>query len=88
MADEDGPAIPINVTGNDLDPDASDDLEIVSVNTTGTVGTVTINAYKDSVTYDPNGEFEHLAAGETRRSRNHPHRHDGDAGDGDDQSGQ
>jgi len=64
-ADEDGPAVSINLTGNDTDPDASDDLEIDSIDLTGTAGSVTINADDDSVTYDPTGAFEQLATGET-----------------------
>jgi len=64
-ANEDGPAVSINLTGNDTDPDASDDTEILSIDTAGTLGTVTINVDNDSVTYDPNGQFESLAAGET-----------------------
>ncbi len=52
---EDGPAVSINLTGNDTSPDASDDLEIQSIDTTGTLGMVTINPDNDSVTYDPNG---------------------------------
>ena len=62
---EDGPAISIALTANDTDPDLSDDLEISSIDTTGTAGSVTINLDKDSVGYDPNGQFEYLAVGET-----------------------
>ena len=45
----------INLTNNDTDPDVGDDLEILSIDTTGTVGTVTINPNDESVVYDPNG---------------------------------
>ncbi|MEM9059382.1 MAG: Ig-like domain-containing protein, partial [Pseudomonadota bacterium] len=55
----------ITLTGNDSDPDLTDDLEILSIDTTGTQGTVTINADNDSVNYDPNGAFVGLADGET-----------------------
>ena len=63
-ADEDGPAIAINLTANDTDPDAGDDLEIQSIDTTGTLGSVSINPDGDSVTYDPNGQFDSLAVGQ------------------------
>src|SRR5262245_22056676 len=62
-ANEHGPAVTINVLGNDSDPDATDTLSVQSVDTTGTKGTVTNNG--DSVTYDPNGQFQSLADGET-----------------------
>ena len=65
MVSEDGPAISIDLTGNDTDVDTLDDLEIQSIDTTGTLGQVTINPDNDSVTYDPNGQFESLAAGQT-----------------------
>ena len=53
----------ISVRANDTDPDTSDTLTIDSVNTTGTAGTVTNNG--TDITYDPNGLFDYLAAGET-----------------------
>jgi VCBS repeat-containing protein len=52
------------LTGNDIDVDG-DDVEIASITTTGTLGLVTVNADNDSITYDPNGQFESLAPGET-----------------------
>ncbi|WP_340110134.1 Ig-like domain-containing protein, partial [Pikeienuella sp. HZG-20] len=64
-ASEDGPAISIDLTGNDSDPDASDDLEVIGLDTTGALGAVLINPDGEGVTYDPNGQFESLAAGET-----------------------
>mmetsp|Transcript_18046 Transcript_18046/g.27773 ORF Transcript_18046/g.27773 Transcript_18046/m.27773 type:complete len:2134 (-) Transcript_18046:3505-9906(-) len=63
-ANEDGPAIDIDLTGNDTDADG-DDLEIQSIDTTGTLGSVTINPDDDSVSYDANGAFESLGVGET-----------------------
>ena len=62
-ANEDGPAIIIDVLANDTDADASDTLSVTAVDTTGTLGTVTNNG--TDVTYDPNGQFESLAAGAT-----------------------
>src|SRR5690606_39769873 len=38
---EDGPGIVIDVLANDSDVDASDELTIVSIDTTGTVGSAT-----------------------------------------------
>ena len=64
ITDEDTPvtvATP-GVLNNDSDPDVGDTLTVTSMNTSGTVGTVT--AWADgSFTYDPNGQFEYLEAG-------------------------
>jgi VCBS repeat-containing protein len=62
---EDDGATVINLTGNDTDPDAGDDLEVTAIDTTGTIGTVSINPDGEGVTYNPNGQFESLAVGET-----------------------
>ena len=51
--------------GNDADPDASDDLEVTALDLTGTLGSVLIGGRRRGVVYDPNGAFEHLAAGES-----------------------
>ena len=48
---------------NDTDSDTSDVLTVASTDTTGTLGTVSVNA-DGSFTYDPNGQFESLAVGE------------------------
>ena len=64
---EDAP-LSVNVSAgllaNDSDPDSSDLLSVEAVDTTGTVGLVSFNA-DGSFTYDPNGQFESLAVGET-----------------------
>ena len=52
------------VTLNDTDIDG-DDVEVVSVDDTATVGAVLIDADGDTVSYDPNGQFESLGVGET-----------------------
>ncbi|MBO9523325.1 MAG: tandem-95 repeat protein [Nocardioidaceae bacterium] len=52
----------VTVLANDTDAD-SDTLSVTAVDTTGTVGTVTNNG--TDVTYDPNGAFESLGAGDT-----------------------
>ena len=52
------------VTASDTDIDAGDDPEIVSIDTTGLAGIVTIGADNDTLTYDPNGAFENLAVGQ------------------------
>jgi VCBS repeat-containing protein len=62
---EDGPAVVIDLTANDTDPNPGDDLEIQSVDTVGLVGLVVINQDNDTVTYDPNGQFESMGAGDT-----------------------
>ena len=56
-------AIDINVLASDSDPDG-DTISVVSVNTTGTLGTVSINS-NGTIHYDPNGQFENLQEGQT-----------------------
>ena len=65
VGEDDTAPTTIDLTGNDTDPDTSDDLEIDDVDTSGTLGTVVINPDNDTVEYDPNGAFEFLAAGES-----------------------
>lgn len=55
-------ATAVNVLGNDTDPDTSDVLTVSSIGGTP-IGSVTNNG--TNVTYDPNGQFEYLAVGET-----------------------
>jgi VCBS repeat-containing protein len=62
-AGEGGSAATVNVKANDTDPDSSDTLTVTAVDTTGTVGDVTLTS--GTVSYDPNGKFEALATGET-----------------------
>ncbi len=69
VADEDGPAVAIDVLANDSDPDdcgnVADTLSVVSV-TQGTAGgSVTVTHGGADVTYDPNGAFENLPEGAT-----------------------
>ncbi|MEM1103368.1 MAG: Ig-like domain-containing protein [Pseudomonadota bacterium] len=58
---------PVNVTwqimSNDTDVDASDALSVMSVDASGTVGSVTME--NGQVHYDTNGQYDHLKAGET-----------------------
>ena len=61
--DEDA-AVRIAVLANDSDPDVKDQLIVRGVDTAGTLGDVSVNA-DGTVTYDPNGRFDALAAGET-----------------------
>jgi VCBS repeat-containing protein len=56
-------AVTINVLSSCSDADG-DTLTTASVNTTGTLGTVTINS-DGSISYNPNGQFSSLAAGQT-----------------------
>jgi VCBS repeat-containing protein len=60
---EDDGAVVVDLVGNDTDPDSSDNLTVGGVDTTGTVGTVTLT--NGTVSYDPNSQFESLAVGET-----------------------
>ena len=62
--DEDTSFTTGNALANDTDPDASDTLSVTGINTAGTVGLVTDNG-DGTFTYDPNGQFESLAVGET-----------------------
>ena len=52
------------VADNDTDPDTSDTIAVTGINTTGTIGNVTNNT-DGTFTYDPNGQFESLAVGES-----------------------
>ncbi|RNL63791.1 tandem-95 repeat protein, partial [Nocardioides marmoriginsengisoli] len=52
----------VTVLANDTDPDGNA-LTVSAVDTTGTLGTVTNNG--TTVTYDPNGAFNSLGAGDT-----------------------
>lgn len=60
LAVEDGGAVTINVLANDTDADSGDTKTLVSVNTTGTVGSVTMNA-DGTVSYNPGANFQSLA---------------------------
>ena len=61
--DEDSAFTTGNVLTNDTDPDASDTLSVSVLDTTGTVGLVTDNL-NGTFSYDPNGQFEALNAGQ------------------------
>ena len=61
-ANEDGPAVIVDVLANDSDPNG-DPISVVGIDTTATAGQVTNNG--TDVTYDPNGAFESLAQGAT-----------------------
>ncbi len=60
-ASEDGPAQPVTADYSDIDVS---DTHTFAVSTTGTLGTV-VNNGDGTFSYDPNGAFEYLAAGET-----------------------
>jgi len=64
ITDEDTSLTTANVLANDTDVDTSDVLSVTNLDTTGTVGLVTDNG-DGTFSYDPNGQFESLAAGET-----------------------
>ena len=67
VTDEDNPVTVISpgVLINDLDPDAYDLLLVTAVDTSGTVGAVIGWGPRGTFTYDPNGKFEYLQAGES-----------------------
>ncbi|HEX7166945.1 MAG TPA: cadherin-like domain-containing protein, partial [Acidimicrobiales bacterium] len=65
-ANENGPAVGVDVLGNDTDPDTTDTLTVTAINETGTTGDVTLTA--GAVTYNPNGAFEALDTGETAQT--------------------
>jgi uncharacterized delta-60 repeat protein len=54
----------LGVLANDTDVDATDTLSVVSVNSLGTIGLVSVSP-DGSFIYNPNGQFESLAAGQT-----------------------
>lgn len=62
LYDEDDGANVLNLVANDSDPE-QDPLTIDSVDTSGTSGKVTLN--NGTVSYDPNGQFEQLGAGDS-----------------------
>jgi VCBS repeat-containing protein len=69
--DEDTPltvAAP-GVLGNDSGLTVGDTLTMTAVDTSGTVGNVTAWAADGSFAYDPDGQFEHLEAGNTTTDR-------------------
>ena len=53
------------VLNNDFDPDVYDLLLVTAVDTSGTVGAVTRWGPRGAFTYDPNGQFDYLQAGES-----------------------
>lgn len=62
LYDEDDGANVLNLVANDSDPE-QDPLTIDAIDTTGTSGKVTLN--NGTVSYDPNGQFEALGAGDS-----------------------
>ena len=67
VTDEDNPVTVISpgVLINDFDPDAYDLLLVTAVDTSGTVGAVIGWGPRGTFTYDPNGQFEYLHAGDS-----------------------
>ncbi|MGB5925689.1 MAG: Ig-like domain-containing protein [Dehalococcoidia bacterium] len=67
ITDEDDPVTVVSpgVLSNDLDPDPYDLLLVTAVDTSGTVGAVTGWGPRGTFTYDPDGQFEYLQAGES-----------------------
>ena len=65
ITDEDNPvtvAAP-GVLSNDSDPDVGDTLTVTAVDTSGTIGEVSVWDPDGSFNYDPDGQFEYLQAG-------------------------
>jgi uncharacterized repeat protein (TIGR01451 family) len=67
ITDEDNPVtVPApGVLNTDADPDVGDTLTVTALDTSGTVGAVTAWDADGSFTYDPNGQFEYLQAGDS-----------------------
>lgn len=67
ITNEDDPVTVISpgVLNNDFDPDAYDLLLVTAVDTSVTVGAVIGWGPRGTFTYDPNGQFEYLQAGES-----------------------
>jgi VCBS repeat-containing protein len=53
------------VLNNDSDPDVGDNLTVTALDTSGTVGAVNAWDADGSFTYNPNGQFEYLQAGDS-----------------------
>ena len=81
-ANEDGPAITIDLTDDDTDPSSGDDIEIDSIDLSSfsTKGSVTINPDNDTIEYDPDGKFESLGNGDTGTDKFNYTITDGDGG--------
>ena len=62
--DEDSSFTTANVLSNDSDPDNGASLSVSGFNASGTTGTVT-NNIDGTFGYDPNGQFDYLAEGES-----------------------
>src|SRR6266513_2661552 len=62
---EDGPAVAIDVLANDTDADSGDTRAVTTIDTHGTVGTVTIDAGGTGVHYAVGSAFQSLRAGVT-----------------------
>jgi len=67
ITDEHNPVtfIAPGVLNNDFDPDVYDLLLVTAVDTSETVGAVTRWGPRGALTYDPNGQFEYLQAGDS-----------------------
>jgi VCBS repeat-containing protein len=61
-------SVVIDVLSNDVDLDANDVLNIVSVDTTGTQGSVSVNGDR-TLTYNPGTAFQSLAVGQSASDR-------------------
>jgi len=62
--DQNSPLVTANVLANDFDIDSNDTLAVVALDTAGTQGRVVDNG-NGTFTYDPDGHFVGLGAGET-----------------------
>jgi VCBS repeat-containing protein len=62
---EDALASTIAVLSNDTDPDVGDTKRVLSVNTAGILGSVSIPANGASLSYSPGSAFQHLLTGQT-----------------------
>jgi VCBS repeat-containing protein len=62
---EDATTATISVLANDVDPDSGDTKRVVSIDTTGLLGTATVSSTGNTIQYQVGPHFQYLTAGQT-----------------------